>query len=131
MNGRSANRCTIRKSELRRENVVAQPRHVEEQAGRVVIRGRGQVTLPADVRLQLGLKEGDHLLVTVESGRVVLTPATLVPRDQSWYWSRDWQAGEQAANADLAAGRRGRVFDSDEEFLAALAAGVDDPSALR
>jgi AbrB family looped-hinge helix DNA binding protein len=110
---------------------VAQLRHVDDHAGRVAIRGRGQVTLPADVRLQLGLKEGDDLLITVEDGRIVLTPATLVPRDQTWFWTREWQAGERAADADLAAGRRGRVFDSDDEFLAVLAAGVDDPSALR
>jgi AbrB family looped-hinge helix DNA binding protein len=110
---------------------VALREPVDDQVGRVVIRGRGQVTLPADVRLQLGLKEGDDLLITVEDGRVVLTPATLVPRDQGWYWTHRWQAGERAADEDLANGRRGRVFDSHDEFLAALTAGVDDPSALR
>jgi AbrB family looped-hinge helix DNA binding protein len=110
---------------------VAQPRRVEDRVGRVAIRGRGQVTLPADVRLRLGLKEGDDVLITIEDGRIVLTPATLVPRDQSWFWTREWQTGERAADADLAAGRRGRIFASDDEFLAALAAGVDDPSALR
>jgi hypothetical protein len=77
------------------------------------------------------LKEGDDLLVTVEQGRIVPTPATPVPRDQSRYWTRDWRAGERAADADLASGRMGRVFGSDEKFLAALTAGVDDPAVLQ
>jgi AbrB family looped-hinge helix DNA binding protein len=119
------------KVRISKGGIVALPEPVDDEVGRVVIRGRGQVTLPAHVRLQLGLKEGDDLLITVEDGRVVLTPGTLVPRDQAWYWTRRWQAGERAADADLTRGRRGRVFDSDEEFLAVLAAGVDDPTVLR
>jgi AbrB family looped-hinge helix DNA binding protein len=53
------------------------------QVGHVLTRGRGQATLPAGVRLQLDLKDGDDLLIAVEDGRIVLTPATLVPRDLS------------------------------------------------
>lgn len=41
--------------------------------------GRGQVTLPADVRKAMGLKPGDTLVVIVEAGRVVLEPAVVVP----------------------------------------------------
>lgn len=50
---------------------------------------------------------------------------------QDWFWTPEWQAGERQVDADLAAGKPGQVFGSDEEFLAALAAGVDDPSVLR
>jgi hypothetical protein len=66
-----------------------------------------------------------------EDGRIVLTPVALAPRDQAWYWTAQWQAGERQVDVDLAAGRYGRVFDSEEEFLAALDAGVDDPTTLR
>jgi AbrB family looped-hinge helix DNA binding protein len=110
---------------------MAQPQQADEYPARAVIRARGQITLPAQMRLQLGLRDGDDLLVTVEDGRIVLTPAALIPRDQAWYWAPQWQAGEREVDADLAAGRRGRVFDNDEEFLAALDASVDDPSTLR
>ena len=40
---------------------------------------RGQVTLPASARKQLGLKSGDTLLVHVEDGRIVLDPAVVLP----------------------------------------------------
>jgi hypothetical protein len=39
--------------------------------------------------------------------------------DQAWFWTPEWQAGEREADADIAAGR-GILYDSDEEFLAAL-----------
>lgn len=64
--------------------------------------------------------------MTVEDGRVVLTPATLIPRDQAWYWTEQWQAGEREVDRELAAGVPGRVFSNDEEFLAALQRGIDD-----
>lgn len=109
---------------------MAQPDPIHDTPNEAVVRARGQITLPAEVRLQLGLREGDHVIVTVHDGRAILTPAALIPRDQRWYWTPEWQAGEREADADIAAGR-GRVFDTDAEFLAALEAGVDDPSTLR
>ena len=39
--------------------------------------------------------------------------------DQAWFWTPEWQAKEQAADADKAAGKVDR-YRSDEEFLAAL-----------
>ncbi len=53
------------------------------------------------------------------AGSIVLTPAAVIPRDQEWFWTPQWQAREAEANADLAAGRYPR-FDDDEDFLAAL-----------
>jgi hypothetical protein len=39
--------------------------------------------------------------------------------DQAWFWTPEWQAKEEEADADKAAGRVER-FDNDEAFLAAL-----------
>jgi hypothetical protein len=39
--------------------------------------------------------------------------------DQAWFWTPEWQAKEQEADADKAAGNVER-FESDEAFLAAL-----------
>ena len=36
---------------------------------------KGQVTIPAEIRERMALEEGDDLEVTVEGGRIVLTPA--------------------------------------------------------
>ena len=39
--------------------------------------GRGTVTLPAALRRELGLSEGDVLTVKIVNGAIVLTPAVL------------------------------------------------------
>jgi antitoxin PrlF len=102
-------------------------RHTGEASAvvRTSMRAKGQVTLPQQIRRALNLDDGDDLLVTVEDGRVVLTPAALVPRDQQWFWTTEWQAGERQAEADLAAGRS-RRYDDTEAFLDGLDRFADD-----
>ncbi len=41
--------------------------------------GRGTVTLPADIRRKLGLREGDVLTVRLSGRSIVLTPAVVTP----------------------------------------------------
>jgi antitoxin PrlF len=50
---------------------------------------------------------------------VTLRGMKMIPADQAWFWTPEWQAGEHEADADIAAGRT-EYFDSDEAFLAAL-----------
>ena len=79
----------------------------------------------------------DDLVRDVADGNVVYLTrrgeriGAVVPTDQAWYWTPEWQAGEHAVDADAAAGNRGPVFRSDDEFLTALERAVDDPAALR
>ena len=84
-----------------------------------VLRDKGVVTIPLAIREQLDLATGDELLISVEDGRIVLEPATLIPRDQAWFWTQEWQAMETEAEADKAAGRVER-FNTDEDFLASF-----------
>ena len=48
----------------------------------VVIRDKGRITLPIEVREALALREGDKLELTVEKGAIILKPKhTLRVRD--------------------------------------------------
>lgn len=85
----------------------------------VYLRAKGVITIPQPIREQLGLDIDDQLIVTVENGRIILTPAAVVPRDQAWFHTPEWQAKEAEADADKAAGRYTR-YDNDESFLASL-----------
>ncbi|TDC05104.1 AbrB/MazE/SpoVT family DNA-binding domain-containing protein [Streptomyces sp. 8K308] len=100
----------------RRPHLVATP-----------LRKKGVVTVPQDIRERLDLQEGDQLVVAVEDGRIVLTPASIVPDDQAWFWSPEWQAREREVDESLAAGERGEVHEDGEALLRALAdqAGLD------
>lgn len=83
------------------------------------VRSRGTITVPAEFRERLGLHEGDQVSFEVDDGHLVVTPVRIVPKDQAWFWTEEWQTAEREADEDLAAGRT-RRFDSDEEFLTAL-----------
>ncbi|MFE5582040.1 AbrB/MazE/SpoVT family DNA-binding domain-containing protein [Kitasatospora sp. NPDC056531] len=91
------------------------------------VRKKGVVTIPQEIREQLDLQEGDHLVIAVEDGRIVLTPASVIPDDQAWFWSSAWQEKEQEVDEAVAAGERGEIFQDGEEFLKSLAdeAGLD------
>lgn len=48
--------------------------------------------------------------------------------DQWWFWTEEWQRGERAAEADIAAGRVQR-FMSDEEMLTFLEENIKPPES--
>ena len=62
----------------------------------VKVKTKGQVTIPAEFRRDLNLKEGDLLEVLVERGGIVLTPKTVVDRyDEEWAKNVLKDAGEE------------------------------------
>lgn len=83
---------------------------------RAVVRSRGQITLPREVREALHVEEGDDVAFVVEAGQVTLRGLKSVPADQAWFWSDRWQVGEREASEQLDGGV-GTVFDNSEDFL--------------
>jgi len=75
----------------------------------------GQITLPASVRKELGVEEGDLVEIEVVDEKAVLMPKRLVDKSQAYFWARKWQEGEREADEDIKAGRV-KVFDSVEEL---------------
>lgn len=83
------------------------------------VRGKGQITLPDNIRRAAKLAEGDYLEVSVAGGAIVMRPKKLIDADQAWFWTEEWQLGEREASEDIAAGRT-RRFSSRDEFLSTL-----------
>ncbi len=46
----------------------------------VKVRGKGQITLPAEIRERLGIEESDLLEARIEGRHVVLVPQVVVPK---------------------------------------------------
>jgi AbrB family looped-hinge helix DNA binding protein len=71
------------------------------------VSGRGTITLPSEIRRALGLREGDVLTVTMQDGRIVLSPAVLTPVE-FYTEERQQEFAENAkmSKAELAAARR-------------------------
>src|SRR5438874_1993842 len=86
---------------------------------RTTLRGKGQLTLPEEIRRAARLEEGDLLEAELTPDGILLRPQKLVDATQAWFWSPEWQSGERKAESDLAAGRV-EVFDDGDEFIRAL-----------
>jgi len=83
----------------------------------IQIRSNGQITLPAAVRRQANLKEGDTLELSIdEDGALRLLPKVAIDRSQAYFWSQRWQDGEREAQDDIENGRVSR-FDNIDDAL--------------
>jgi AbrB family looped-hinge helix DNA binding protein len=89
------------------------------------VRPKGQVTLPGEIRELLNLHEGDDLAFSIdEKGQVVVSRLEVIPPDQAWFWTEQWQKAEREAQSDIAAGRVQR-YASVDEAIAALEKRAD------
>jgi len=77
-----------------------------ETAAYITLDKKGRATLPEEVRQALGVAEGDFVLLEkTERGTYELVPASLVPKDQLWFYHPEMQKRIARAEEDLRAGR--------------------------
>ena len=84
-----------------------------------VIRAKGQVTIPLDVREAAHLKEGDPVEIEITTDGILLRPQKLIDASQAWFWTREWQQSEREASDDIKAGRV-TTFESAAAFVESL-----------
>lgn len=90
-----------------------------DQVSRAVVRAKGQLTLPKEIRDALQVGEGDDVSFTVTSDGVLLRGLKSIPAEQAWFWTGEWQRGEREASEQLAAGQ-GALYADGDEFLDSL-----------
>lgn len=76
-----------------------------------------QVTIPQEAFEALVLKAGDFLEVQVLGGVLQLVPQRLVPRDQAWFWTKEWQEVEREADEDITEGRVSGPFETADDLI--------------
>lgn len=79
---------------------------------------QGRLTVPADARKALGLDGETQFQAEVRDGALLLRPAVLVPREDSWAYTPEHRALLARALEDSAAGRTRKL---DEGRLSELA----------
>ena len=65
------------------------------------IRSRSQITIPSEIIKKLNLKQGDTLDVDIEGNQIVLRPVIAIPKDQAYFWSKEWQSEEKQVQSDI------------------------------
>lgn len=78
----------------------------------VAVNAQGRLTLPADVRRKLGLREGSQLEVALDDDRITLRPATIVVSEDAWAYTRNHIDAVRRALADMSAGRTYRLTEA-------------------
>jgi len=73
------------------------------------IKRLNRITLPQTVVDELGLGEGDDLLIEVLDGRITLIPAMTIPRDEAYLFTPEWQTRIREAEEDI---REGRIHEA-------------------
>lgn len=76
-----------------------------------------QITIPQDAFQRLGLQPGDFLEAQVRGEALYLVPQKLVPRDQAWFWSKEWQEREREADEAIAQGELSGPFESVDDLI--------------
>lgn len=73
-----------------------------------------QVAIPKDITTTLRLKKDDYLDIYIENNKIILEPKVLVPKDQAYFFTREWQIDERNAEEDIMEGRITKTKDLKE-----------------
>ena len=76
---------------------------------------KSQVTIPSKLVKKLKLKPGDKLEIYEKNGRLIIEPVSVIPREQAWFYSEQWQQEEQAVEEEIRSGHL-KVAESEEEL---------------
>ncbi len=72
----------------------------------VKVQKNKNITLPMWVIHRFHVGEGDFVRLEETKDGILLKPAKLIDPSQAYFWTKEWQAGEQEAEEDI---RKGRV----------------------
>ena len=85
----------------------------------VKVQKNKNITLPMWLIHRFHVGIGDFVRLEETKDGVLMKPAKLVDPSQAYFWTKEWQAGEREAEADI---RKGRVkrFKSIKELMTDL-----------
>ncbi len=76
-----------------------------------------QITIPKEAFQKLNLEVGDYLEVEVTEEGLLLIPKRLISKDQSWFWSKEWQEKEKEADEAIAKGELSGPFETAADLI--------------
>ncbi len=80
----------------------------------VKIREKYQITIPEEVREKISLEIGERVEVDVKGGQIIVRPVMEIPRDQAWFWTKEWQESVREAKEEYRKGKT-RSYKSVKE----------------
>jgi len=90
---------------------------IAKRAEKIRVGAKRQLTIPREALEKLRLREGDFVELRVHDHKLELIPLAMIPRDQLWFWTPEWQEKEKEADEDLAAGRAKKYGSARKAIL--------------
>lgn len=75
-----------------------------------------QVAIPKEVIENLHLHINDYLDIKTENNKIILEPQVIIPKDQAYFYTPEWQEEEANATEDIKKGRVSKTKDLKELF---------------
>ncbi len=75
-----------------------------------------QIALPKEVVKTLHLHANDYIDIRVEDSKIILEPQVVIPKDQAYFYTADWQKDEAKADEDIKKGRVTKTKNLKELF---------------
>ena len=75
----------------------------------------GQFTIPSKIRKILHIKEGDLLRLEIKDNQIILTPVSVINRDQAYFFTKKWQKSIQESEKAIKKGEYS-IYHSAEEL---------------
>ncbi len=76
-----------------------------------------QITIPKEVFEKLHLEVGDILEVDMTEEGLLLVPKKLISKDQTWFWTKEWQKKEKEADEAIARGELSGPFENAQDLI--------------
>jgi bifunctional DNA-binding transcriptional regulator/antitoxin component of YhaV-PrlF toxin-antitoxin module len=80
------------------------------------LKQKSQLTIPKGFVERLKLRIGDKLEIEEMEGKLVITPVVVVPKDQAWFYSPEWQKKEQEVDKQKKEGKVHKASNKKELF---------------
>lgn len=75
-----------------------------------------QVALPRKVVKNLHLNVDDYIDITIEDSKIIIEPQVIIPKDQAYFHTKEWQKDEKEADKDIKSGRTTKTKNIKELF---------------
>lgn len=79
---------------------------------RRITRGRDLVILPRE--------DYERLLGLPKKRKATIKPKEIIPEDQKWFWTKEWQKKEREADKDIKKGRVYGPFTNVKDLIKSL-----------
>lgn len=79
-----------------------------------------QITIPKGIFKKLSLEVGDVLEAKQKGEVIYLVPQKLIPKEQAWFWTKEWPAKEREAEEDIKRGKVKGPFKDISSLLRSL-----------